>query len=887
MSRLVAVVGTVLLLGIVAFISQGSFSPATAGIPIPPPGFDELNVNGEVDIDITLCCGTSETVQLAGFMDVERGPLSKEGVIDIKIVSMSLTGTSTLLGPNTPVIVSLNPNGGQALGQLMPAKGIGQFSIPFMDVQIGDNFHFLQNPMEMSAKITGVPPFGDKFTSQGTGNPIQDNLVSGPDGVRGTLDRFNIDIKPPDKSYTITVLKQHGDTKAGLPGWRFNIYSGSSCEGGSFAAVDTDADGIAEFGGLAAGTYAVQEKLEPGWNNVTPLCQITSVPGGAGAAGFPACPIQPDMPPPAAGCDEFNSAASVKVQFTNPPSDPLDCDLGGPTLITRAAVAQGALDSIQTEIVAMNLTGICGGVVVTVRESTTRDSLGLITEQQNAEPGVLEFEADSFFDVFFEVDTPIGTLHNQEALHLECKIQSLPPYGCVYEPDVGNLILFNADKKEVAKLIHAAHIPLDPKKKLLVFENVPKVTPTTTPTLNPEFTEKIDVPLTFYQLNGSGWNSDTIKTMLVRANAIWSAANINFTWPNQPTLHPLADPATTQGDKGDVSDDQESDQVCDRVRTARDAEKPGTFPVVLVGALDDGETWGVALTKGGAVESGLCVLLSDDIKNDPHPKLGETLAHEMGHAMCLDHTDSDTAEMMTDDDDTNNLLHATEKPTGNKLTKPQMRAARQCAQELLGQLQGTPDGTPTPTPAAATPTPTATASPTKTPQEQRTRHVTLRCVRTSADQKVTGSAVVTEKKADQPSRIVLDVSCNSNTEPVVRTSYSISASATKNVQLNVSVDSRSNTCSFPGFSATERVSASCTASPEGLELVDTEAPAGDGDANKNDTVDSIDAVLILQFIAGLTDEWPNSDTNGDGTTNAIDVALILQFTAGFLTGLPA
>ncbi|MCI0856078.1 MAG: dockerin type I repeat-containing protein, partial [Chloroflexi bacterium] len=131
-------------------------------------------------------------------------------------------------------------------------------------------------------------------------------------------------------------------------------------------------------------------------------------------------------------------------------------------------------------------------------------------------------------------------------------------------------------------------------------------------------------------------------------------------------------------------------------------------------------------------------------------------------------------------------------------------------------------------------------------------------------------------------------SCNSNTNPIVRTSYSISAGATKNVRLEVTVDSRDNDCSFPGFSATQAVSVSCTASPEGLELTDGDEPGepDDGDANKNGTTDSIDAALILQFIAGLTDPWPNSDTNENGITNAIDVALILQFSAGLIPSLP-
>ena len=62
-----------------------------------------------------------------------------------------------------------------------------------------------------------------------------------------------------------------------------------------------------------------------------------------------------------------------------------------------------------------------------------------------------------------------------------------------------------------------------------------------------------------------------------------------------------------------------------------------------------------------------------------------------------------------------------------------------------------------------------------------------------------------------------------------------------------------------------------------------------GDANCDGEVDSIDAVLILQFDAGLLSALAcdqNADANDDGAVNAIDAALILQLTAGLLPALP-
>ena len=64
----------------------------------------------------------------------------------------------------------------------------------------------------------------------------------------------------------------------------------------------------------------------------------------------------------------------------------------------------------------------------------------------------------------------------------------------------------------------------------------------------------------------------------------------------------------------------------------------------------------------------------------------------------------------------------------------------------------------------------------------------------------------------------------------------------------------------------------------------TSTPVGQqGDANKDGTVNAIDAALVLQYSAGLFPSInPNADWNRDGRTNAIDAALILQRVAGLI-----
>ena len=757
----------------------------------------------------------------------------------------------TITGP-PPVIPVQGTVDGEGIVQ---AFGEGTYA----DISTSVDFNglYLGDPTE-DGKLTGefsVDPEGELF-----GNPINYELSCQP--------------PPPEKKYSIHALKID-DAGDPIPGWLMTVYGGD-CDDEFAPIVDsgfTGDDGFVDFYGLQAGTYSVEEEFDSDWNPVTPPCVEVEFPGVAGVAGdeFIACPnADPNS------CDSFDSGALVNVGIVG--SDELfGVTLNGPTVIKRSDVVSGALDSVQTEIIQLDLAGTSaalGDIHVTL--ASRPDSTGKITEQQNSS-AELDFPADSFFDIFFEVELDGATLHNEEPLHLECKIEEIPPEFCAYEPPIPEPIqLFNDDGVKVAFIDHAMHIPLPPNGRLVVFENEFKDDVTPTPTINPSFAEKIDVCIDAQVIEADPaiWSKAQIDALVEGADDIWSPANINISWNND--VADIEDPNTDVGDVGDIIDTFKDDEEFLALgENENSTGKEKCVRVFFVGHFIDNdgnqyetEEGDVTLAEVDDKGRGHYIVVSLKAKGD-----SPTFAHELGHIFGLQHND----------DKDGNLMSSSEE--GSELNKDQMRTAREGAEELLEQPTETPilENTPTPSPS-----PSPTVAPTKTPQPQQTRHVTLRCVRTSSGQKVTGTAVVTEKKADQPVRVRLEVSCNSNTNPVVRTSYSISMTATKNVQLDVTVDSRSNTCSFTGFSATDPVSVSCTASPEGLELTESDTPEDpdDGDANKDGTTDSIDAALILQFVAGLTDPWPNSDTNENGITNAIDAALVLQFSAGLVPSLP-
>lgn len=255
-------------------------------------------------------------------------------------------------------------------------------------------------------------------------------------------------------------------------------------------------------------------------------------------------------------------------------------------------------------------------------------------------------------------------------------------------------------------------------------KTIPPVPPTWTPggtvvptqTAKPTPAGKVTICLTAIRVGVKGqefWTPAQISNHIAQSNTDWAPANINFTWDN--VTYDVADPVPPPpGEDGDLIQSQNED---DRLVNYRGTT--GCFPVFFINKLiDKAGNWtgttGLTTPKGyfGQTPPKLGRYIVIDSKAN---KILTTLAHELGHALCLAHVGSDP----------NNLMYYAKGRTGDNLTPGQIDVARGCGENLRQQLAShltatpTPKNTMTPLPTATrtlTPTPAATKTPQPTPK---------------------------------------------------------------------------------------------------------------------------------------------------------------------------
>ena len=147
--------------------------------------------------------------------------------------------------------------------------------------------------------------------------------------------------------------------------------------------------------------------------------------------------------------DHFpNSLATLEIEIE---TEIVQMTLTGPTTVevdlgSLADTDHDGREQVDTEIVSMQLTGFGALGPATLRLRDPADhpfqrTVGEIEETANNTPGVLDIPpftatgtADSFFDVFFEVEVAGMVLHNDTPKHMEETITHKPPVaGETYE----------------------------------------------------------------------------------------------------------------------------------------------------------------------------------------------------------------------------------------------------------------------------------------------------------------------------------------------------------------------------------------------------------------------------------------------------------------------
>ena len=198
--------------------------------------------------------------------------------------------------------------------------------------------------------------------------------------------------------------------------------------------------------GLAA--VAALQLVAPAQVTAAPVC-------GPGSHWVDACPGGIDLFPLTKGVHTINIfGVGVFNLLTT-----------GPTTVWRGPGTTLPDHHIETELVALTLTG--GGLTLTAGDGMGNGlsdgplfSPGKITEQ-----GGDSTMADSFFDIFFEIDglalqqSGLGKLHNNNPCVMEAVLDQVPPKaGTTYVCDLTNpILLFTAQNQPVGQLLFTSH----------------------------------------------------------------------------------------------------------------------------------------------------------------------------------------------------------------------------------------------------------------------------------------------------------------------------------------------------------------------------------------------------------------------------------------------
>jgi hypothetical protein len=161
-------------------------------------------------------------------------------------------------------------------------------------------------------------------------------------------------------------------------------------------------------------------------------------------------------PPPPAGKDCFDSKVTARITLF-PPFHPTGCTedlvMNGPFKVWRGNPSDpgDGRDLISTIMACYQFVGSssgtgCGLGPLLAHPSAANPSMGQIQSLAPAE----NFPANSFFDIFTEIETGIGPLHTSDPTHMETTIRTLPPgAGEIYFGPGTTVPLYNSASTQV------------------------------------------------------------------------------------------------------------------------------------------------------------------------------------------------------------------------------------------------------------------------------------------------------------------------------------------------------------------------------------------------------------------------------------------------------
>ena len=446
--------------------------------PPCPPGIDRLPSGAKVGIDLDFDCRADASLVLNGPSAVARsgarddsvhypGTRAVDGhldVIDTEVVMMHLTnaaaGASMRAGVGIGPIPLRPTLGVIAEEPSDPAIGDSFFDV-FFEIEIQGMLLYNQEPLRVKSQVDCIPPdtsyihptdciklFTSPIPNQGE---HVGNLVSAEHGtflecgsdVAGDCFQPNGTPFCDEATCCATVCERSpyccevewNDNCAGmaremcrepeaccLPEGRCAMTAPEECllRGGTALGPGTRCEGDAD-GNLVDDACQADDQCED--------C-------GPGPHWVDSCPSGGDNMPTGAliGIDrDLDCEPDINVVLSGPVSvwrsNPLDDSVAFPGL----APVDGHREVIDTEMVSMNLTG--SGIALIAGQGmgtggALPPTLGAILEN-SGDPAL----ADSFFDVFFEVQIGSGvTLYNHDPLRVKSEVDCLPPNARYLHP---------------------------------------------------------------------------------------------------------------------------------------------------------------------------------------------------------------------------------------------------------------------------------------------------------------------------------------------------------------------------------------------------------------------------------------------------------------------